>query len=124
MDNPSSGFIKKVGAIDTLAIAPLFSGMRTAATAMEENKGAGPGFDALRIGLALFILWFHSVQNAHGDRYSEYIPASFYPVILALLPMFFCLSGFLVTGSAVRTRSVPLFLTYRGLRISLRWQWK
>jgi peptidoglycan/LPS O-acetylase OafA/YrhL len=31
--------------------------------------------------------------------------------------MFFALSGFLVTGSAIRTRSVRTFLTFRFLRI-------
>ena len=34
-----------------------------------------------------------------------------------LVPMFFALSGFLVTGSAFRTKSVLLFLSFRSLRI-------
>jgi peptidoglycan/LPS O-acetylase OafA/YrhL len=117
MNSNPSGAIRKASTIDTLPMGSALSGFRSAATVMEENGGAGPGFDAMRIILALCILSFHSIQNAHGSRYTEYIPASFYPIILALLPMFFCLSGFLVTGSAVRTRSVPVFLTYRGLRI-------
>jgi peptidoglycan/LPS O-acetylase OafA/YrhL len=117
MNNLPAGVLKKVGAVDTLAGGARFGRMRTAATAMEENRGSGPGFDVLRIGLALCILWFHSIQNSYGGKYSDHIPTYLYPVILALLPMFFCLSGFLVTGSAVRTRSVPVFLTYRGLRI-------
>lgn len=90
---------------------------RTAAMVMAENRGAGPGFDALRIVLALWILVFHAIQNAHGKSYVDYIPDAAYPFVLALLPMFFGLSGFLVTGSAIRTRSVQVFLTYRGLRI-------
>ncbi len=116
-----SGLFKKTGAADPAGIARqlagILSSLPTAGMVMEKNRGAGPGFDALRIGLALCILLFHAIQNSYARRYVEYIPVVFYPVILGLLPMFFALSGFLVTGSAVRTRSVPLFLSYRGLRI-------
>jgi len=116
-----SGLIKKAGTTDASQVARQLASklarLPTAGMAMDKNRGAGPGFDALRIGLALCILLFHAIQNSYARRYVEYIPTAFYPVILALLPMFFCLSGFLVTGSAVRTRSVPLFLSYRGLRI-------
>ncbi|MBI1891545.1 MAG: acyltransferase [Burkholderiales bacterium] len=119
--NDRSAIFDKTGAIDTLPVGgtffSLFGKFRSAATVMEQNGGAGPGFDALRIGLSLCILWYHGTQNAYGPGYTSHVPAFLYPVILALLPMFFCLSGFLVTGSAVRTRSVPVFLTYRGLRI-------
>lgn len=121
MDTNLSGLSKTPDATEapnvTNGIASLLSRLPTAAMVMEKNRGAGPGFDALRIGLALCILLFHAIQNSYALRYVDYIPTAFYPMILALLPMFFCLSGFLVTGSAVRTRSVPLFLSYRGLRI-------
>lgn len=117
MNSNQSGLFKKASVLDTLSVGNLFGNVRTAAMAMEENRGAGPGFDALRIGLSLCILCFHAIQNSYGGRYVDYVPDFFYPIVLALLPMFFCLSGFLVTGSAVRTRSMPLFLTYRGLRI-------
>ena len=39
------------------------------------------------------------------------------PFEVALVPMFFALSGFLVAGSALRTRNVVRFLGLRGLRI-------
>ncbi len=97
--------------------ARLYASLPTVTSVLESNRGAGPGFDAMRIGLALCILLFHAVQNSYAERYVDYVPEFAYPLILALLPMFFCLSGFLVTGSALRTRSVPLFLSYRGLRI-------
>lgn len=101
----------------TFGRIPIVRNWRTVAMAMAENRGAGPGFDALRIGLALCILCFHAIQNAHGKNYVNYVPGAVHPFVLALLPMFFALSGFLVTGSAIRTRSVQVFLTYRGLRI-------
>jgi len=76
-------------------------------------KGIGPGFDFLRIGLAVSIVAFHCIlQLGHFgvDRtplwFAEY----------ALVPMFFALSGFLVTGSAMRL-SLKNFLINRGLRI-------
>jgi peptidoglycan/LPS O-acetylase OafA/YrhL len=39
------------------------------------------------------------------------------PIVLAYLPMFFALSGFLVTGSALRTRKLIPFLGLRVLRL-------
>ena len=114
MQKTSSRLSDKIQAIGRM-LAPRH--WRTAAMAMAENRGAGPGFDALRIGLALCILIFHAIQNAHGKAYVDYVPDAAHPFVLALLPMFFALSGFLVTGSAIRTRSVQVFLTYRGLRI-------
>lgn len=97
--------------------ASFYGSLPTVASVLDKNRGAGPGFDAMRIGLAICILLFHAIQNSYAERYVDYVPEFSYPFILALLPMFFCLSGFLVTGSALRTRSVPLFLSYRGLRI-------
>lgn len=84
---------------------------------LKQYRGAGPGFDALRIGLALAILAYHSVLLAYDKATLAFVNEAFHVFIIALVPMFFALSGFLVTGSAVRTRSVRVFLTYRGLRI-------
>lgn len=86
-------------------------------TILKENGGAGPGFDTMRIVLALVILVYHSFLVAADNSGFAFINQHFYQFIIALVPMFFCLSGFLVTGSALRTRSVRVFLTYRGLRI-------
>lgn len=90
---------------------------RSMGTIMQANGGSGPGFDALRIGLALAILAYHSVLLSPDKAMVEFVNRHFRECILALVPMFFCLSGFLVTGSALRTQSVRVFLTYRGLRI-------
>jgi peptidoglycan/LPS O-acetylase OafA/YrhL len=41
----------------------------------------------------------------------------FRPLLLALLPVFFALSGFLIAGSMVRVQSFPVFILHPALRI-------
>lgn len=81
---------------------------------LDRYKGIGPGFDFLRIGLALSILTFHSWLACGVARSVNAGPAWIW--VYGLLPMFFALSGFLITGSAMR---LPLqdFLINRGIRI-------
>jgi peptidoglycan/LPS O-acetylase OafA/YrhL len=89
---------------------------------MDRYGGAGPGFDFLRIALAFSILYAHSflVTGSRSGLLNE-IPGApemhRRPVTLLLIPMFFAVSGFLVTGSAFRTRVISKFMTYRVLRI-------
>src|SRR5690606_15681422 len=80
-----------------------------------------PGFDALRLVLSVIILLWHTVYVCYG-RYSEMYDLVWthpvvQPVLRAILPMFFFLGGFLVTGSAYRVRKTSRFLMYRVLRI-------
>jgi peptidoglycan/LPS O-acetylase OafA/YrhL len=83
---------------------------------MRANGGTGPGFDALRLGLAASIFFSHSFFSSQGDNgWLWGTPVR--PLLMALVPMFFALSGFLVTGSAVRVASLRVFLTFRILRI-------
>ncbi len=92
---------------------------RTAADIMAEHRGMGPGFDALRLGLAFLVLAMHSISVSYGPAFDTELwglPV-FKQVHSAVLPMFFALSGFLVTISAVRTRRLGTFLAHRGLRI-------
>lgn len=114
---------------------------------LNANGGSGPGFDLLRVGLAVSILFSHAslmagnhhllssvlenILHLHGHAASGLAHAapekavahgvSSYgiarPYILARVPMFFALSGFLVTSSAFRTRNVLSFLGLRALRI-------
>jgi peptidoglycan/LPS O-acetylase OafA/YrhL len=87
--------------------------MQTIDQRLQVYKGIGPGFDFLRIGLAVSIVAFHSIVNL-GFASVRQTPLWF--AEYALVPMFFALSGFLVTGSAMRL-SLKNFLINRGLRI-------
>lgn len=85
---------------------------------LEACRGIGPGFDHLRVGLALSILTWHAFSISYGQNYAASLPRFPVPVLLgALLPMFFGLSGFLVMGSALRTGELKTFITFRLLRI-------
>ena len=80
-----------------------------------DNRGVGPGFDFLRLALALSIVLAHSYQIATGAvGVAEAQP--FWLVVYLQVPMFFALSGFLVAGSASRL-SLSNFLLNRAFRI-------
>lgn len=82
--------------------------------ALDRYKGFGPGFDLLRIGLAMSVLWYHSfvIVGIMEELYAK--PVWFY--VYSVMPMFFALSGFLIAGSAQRL-DLKNFLINRGLRI-------
>ncbi len=101
--------------------------------ALDKHKNIGPGFDLLRLGLACAIFIGHARWIAVGLPAGHiFDPQGLEPVQdfnwslfgslrraehLALVPMFFALSGFLVTGSAMRVKSLKPFLAFRILRI-------
>jgi len=95
---------------------------------LDRQKGLSAGFDVLRWGLALLIFYGHCKWLAGSGALS--VPVEVVtsmsergwsgwrrPLQVALIPMFFALSGFLVTASALRVREVASFLTLRALRI-------
>jgi peptidoglycan/LPS O-acetylase OafA/YrhL len=120
---------------------------------LDENGGAGLGFDILRLALATLILLVHSswiagtsgvttsilnfifhinpetapglaqatmtVNHAAitGNPNVHQLAGLGRPITLSYLPMFFALSGFLVTGSALRTGRLVPFLGLRVLRL-------
>ncbi|ANN60778.1 acyltransferase [Mesorhizobium loti] len=89
--------------------------MRTMGEVLDRNKGIGPGFDFLRIALAMSVLFAHSFLIAEGEKFQYSTP----PLALmhaSIIPMFFTLSGFLITGSALRLR-LKDFILNRGMRI-------
>ncbi len=81
---------------------------------MRNNRGLGPGFDFLRLALALSVVLFHSFQLSYGYTWQS---GPFAAVISLIVPAFFALSGFLVAGSMVRVKLVRTFLLFRLLRI-------
>lgn len=84
---------------------------------LENYKGIGPGFDHLRIGLAVSILLWHSFGVVHGIDWTKSVNGYILAILSMLLPMFFGLSGFLIMGSAIRTHNVKVFIIFRVLRI-------
>jgi peptidoglycan/LPS O-acetylase OafA/YrhL len=87
----------------------------TIGSKLDETKGIGPGFDFLRIFLAVSVLATHSVLITQGNN--DFFESEPYTLLYwVVLPLFFALSGFLITGSAMRLK-LKDFLLNRGMRI-------
>ena len=109
--------------------------MSAKAPAPQQGHAMRPGFHFLRHLLSVIILGFHSyvlafggngnIGYAKGDLLAtaghlttrQYAIEALRPGLFALTAMFFALSGFLVLGSALRTRDTRRFFTLRALRI-------
>lgn len=87
---------------------------------LDHAGGRPSGFDYLRSILALLVLVIHALLLGGGRELTSVV---FWQVpgpdalLLAILPMFFALSGFLVAGSLYRCRTLVSFLGLRFLRI-------
>ncbi|MGE8130027.1 acyltransferase family protein [Methylobacterium sp. NPDC080182] len=82
------------------------------------TKGRPSGFDYMRIGLAAMIVLWHTVIVSYGIEAQRWLilgPSR--PIWAMILPMFFALSGFLVSGSLERSRTIVGFLGLRLIRI-------
>jgi peptidoglycan/LPS O-acetylase OafA/YrhL len=87
-------------------------------TRLQRFNGIGPGFDFLRVALAVTIIINHSFLIVEGNF--DYVKAHRLWAVFGLtLPMFFSLSGFLIAASAQRLR-LRDFLLNRALRIRAR----
>lgn len=106
---------------------------------LDRHRGIGPGFHFLRYALALIIFGFHCYYVVKGQvgavGYDDLVDKAaavkhvapavtvtsltelLRPGLFALVAAFFALSGFLVTGSALRLRNIKPFLGFRILRI-------
>jgi peptidoglycan/LPS O-acetylase OafA/YrhL len=82
---------------------------------LESRQEIGAGFDILRIVLAYSVVAWHSIYIANGSDPFVATHLAWFPGY-AILSMFFALSGFLITASAMRL-SLANFIVNRGLRI-------
>ncbi len=100
----------------------------TVGSLLGQTRGIGPAFDYMRLALALLIFNSHASAIIHGRPPEDLATAAAVPtalaweswrgpIYLALVPVFFAISGFLVTSSAFRLRKPRTFLVFRALRI-------
>lgn len=87
--------------------------MRTIGGLMDANRGIGPGFDMLRVGLAFAVILRHCFPISYGNGATA---GYAWAATVGIVPSFFILSGFLVTGSALRL-TLGKFIASRALRI-------
>ncbi len=89
--------------------------MLTIGAKLDETRGIGQGFDFLRVALAVSIVFNHSFLIVEGN-YDSVDKYRLWAIFGAAMPLFFALSGFLITGSAGRLK-LKDFLLNRSLRI-------
>lgn len=79
---------------------------------------ATAGFDYARLFLALAVVFWHTFNVTYGiDVLRPYIHEPIMVLVRVILPMFFALSGFLVSSSLERSPSLAVFLWHRVIRI-------
>lgn len=84
---------------------------------MSASGNRPAGFDYLRIGLSVAVIFWHGVAAAYGwGAEAAYWAGPARGLIYAIVPAFFALSGFLVAGSLLRN-SIGAFLALRAIRI-------
>lgn len=91
---------------------------RSVADVLAQAEGRPAGFDYMRLLLSLSVIAMHTVVICYGpaaDLAMWTSPAR--PVLRAILPMFFALSGFLVAASFMRCRTMGMFFGLRAIRI-------
>jgi len=89
--------------------------MQTFAQRLEAVGGVGPGFDLVRLVLCYEVMIWHTFALTAGTP-ALGIASPFWLPFTMMVPMFFSLSGFLVTGSALRL-PVGDYLLNRAARI-------
>lgn len=85
---------------------------------IQATRGRSSGFDFLRIILSFSVMMIHTVVLCYGVDYNDLFYAGpLGPFARFVVPSFFALSGFLVAGSLVRTKTIGMFLGLRVIRI-------
>ncbi len=92
------------------------AGSKTIEQRIADTGGYTSGFDYLRIILSVLVLVNHSVQASYGFQAAFTKPEMIINLANMILPLFFALSGFLVSASLLRV-SLPRFVGLRILRI-------
>ncbi|MGI4881304.1 MAG: acyltransferase family protein [Janthinobacterium lividum] len=77
-------------------------------------RNRSTGFDYVRLGLSLSVAFWHAFFLTYAQDAKH---SMLRVLVLMILPMFFALSGYLISGSLTRTRSIHEFLTLRAIRI-------
>lgn len=80
------------------------------------RKGHTTGFDYLRIGLSLGVLFVHCLWISNVVAWHWLWSSWPGPIERSILPAFFILSGYLVVGSLLRN-SLPQFVALRVIRL-------
>ena len=90
----------------------------TIAAHIQRTGGRSSGFDYLRLLLAFMVIFTHSFTVTRGQLSDlDFTHPAARPFIHLVLPMFFGLSGFLVSGSLERCPTPITFFGLRALRI-------
>lgn len=77
------------------------------------------GFDYLRLTLATGVVAIHTFNAVYPMSHALALwQGPLRPMLAAVLPMFFALSGFLVAGSLERSRTMVSFLGLRAIRLA------
>jgi peptidoglycan/LPS O-acetylase OafA/YrhL len=121
VDNPAITPRKLQGQVETRSdMDRMSNNLPTAADILNANKGVGPGFDGLRLLLSVWVFVVHSLFLITGIGSAlEFAADPVHRIIISpVLPMFFAVSGYLVAGSAIRTKHLSTFLLFRVLRIA------
>jgi len=85
---------------------------------MEATHFRPSGFDYLRLLLCAGVIFQHSGTTSYGHNNGNFLPGNLDRCwVYFIVPMFFSLSGFLVSGSFFRCQSLISFLGLRMLRI-------
>ncbi len=83
-----------------------------------DTSGRPSGFDYMRIVLSIMVVVVHSIGTSYGlEADKAFFQSEARGGVRLILPMFFALSGFLVAGSLLRTRTIGMFLGLRVIRI-------
>jgi peptidoglycan/LPS O-acetylase OafA/YrhL len=93
--------------------------IKTVSDQFEVTKGRPSGFDYLRIFLSVAVIGYHTIVVCYGKDADTILWKGgnpFRPLLCLIIPAFFALSGFLISGSLFRN-SIPAFLALRVSRI-------